>query len=705
MKFFLKRTLFTLLLFSHTLPADINATQSTAAQLPKTIDLSLVISGGVSLGAYEAGYNWALIKMISKINSMDINIRPNLLSVAGASAGSINTLLSAMYWCQKESVPYQNSVDDNLFYETWVHLGLEDLVIEGKDPDNHSTLFTRKPLVQKAQKIMQHMKKPVFREGCEVPMAFAVTKVTPIVEEFQGIKIKNQAFSVPLTFKVAGGKVSITNRKMPPSTAFYISIPGIEKDYTKVTDVLFASSAFPGAFQQVKLRYEYKGKIATEYFIDGGAYNNVPLQQATELAPEAKLFVYMDPSNLRNQPKVKTKSKKESAPVGFLSANLSPLTTTVDIYQQMTLYQAINLYFKPYPDRKLVLSSRHHPLTAGFLEHFGAFLDENFRLYDYHVGVYDAIYNLALRLRQRGDFPNLTQIETMNKIMHHLSLEQNNEAITAYRFFLATEFKQGKIEKDNRYAAIYYAFDLKLPESKRYTLNTFTQFLSNLDMRYLPAKKDSFLAEARKDTKHWAKRPLRVLVNRITTLENERAEIYPGYRSTAKSISIGAWGSSSLLKKKEGWDFFPMNAPCDQENTAYRTALRFLPSEIATDTVNGGLSLGYSIYWYKEMGLLSGFEFKPSYTLNEDDGDFVRMDINAFSEYNDFVKFGIGASGFGNMQGKFYERDTAFGMNAYVDIMDIFRLTYVRRYGDIQDKRYFLLGIENIPSLIYWLTR
>ena len=695
-----------LLLILHTLHATSNAPQSQVQPPPSnTIDFSLVISGGVSLGAYEAGYNWALIKMLSQIKSMNVNIHPKLQSVAGASAGSINTLLSAMYWCQKESVPYQNRVNDNLFYETWVHLGLEDLIIRGEDPNNKSTLFTRKPLIEKAQKIMQHMKKPLFREGCEVPMAYAVTKVTPIIETFQGIKIKNQAFSVPLTFTVSRGKVTLKNREMPPSTAFYISIPGIEKDYTKVTDVLFASSAFPGAFQQVKLRYTYKGRTASEYFIDGGAYNNVPLQQATELAPQARLFVYMDPSNMRNQPPYKAKVKKETAPVGFLNANLSPLTTTIDIYQQMTLYQAINLYFKPYPQRKLVLSSRYHPLTAGFLEHFGAFLDENFRLYDYHVGVYDAIYNLALRLKERGNFPHLSQVEVMDRIMRLLSLEEDQEAITAYRFFLATEFKQGKIEKNNRYAAIYYAFDRNLPEEQRYTLKTFTHFLSALDMRYLPVAKNSFLAEARKDVNHWARRPLRVLVNRITTLENERAKVYPGYRSTAKSISIGAWGISPLLKNREGWEFFPLNAPDSEADRGYRTALRLLPSELATDTVNGGLSLGYSIYWYKEMGMLDGFEFKPSYTFNEDDGDFVRLDINAFSEYNDFVTFGLGASGFGNVQGKFYERDSAFGMNAYVDLMDIFRLTYVRRYGDVEDSNYFFLGIENIPSLIYWLSR
>ena len=62
----------------------------------------MIISGGVSLGAYEAGYNWAMIKMLSKIRDEHGRlVEPVLSSVAGASAGSINALLSAMYWCQK----------------------------------------------------------------------------------------------------------------------------------------------------------------------------------------------------------------------------------------------------------------------------------------------------------------------------------------------------------------------------------------------------------------------------------------------------------------------------------------------------------------------------------------------------------------------------------------------------------------------------
>jgi hypothetical protein len=66
---------------------------------------------------------------------------------------------------------------------------------------------------------------------------------------------------------------------------------------------------------------------------------------------------------------------------------------------------------------------------------------------------------------------------------------------------------------------------------------------------------------------------------------------------------------------------------------------------------------------------------------------------------------GVGLSGFGNIEGSFYDRDTAYGANAYIDLMDLLRLTYVRRHGDLEDNDYFYIGIENIPSLLYWLYR
>lgn len=665
----------------------------------------MVISGGVSLGAYEAGYNWASIKMLSKIRENSPLIEPHLRSVAGASAGSINALMTAMYWCQKDEIPLKNTVADNLFYETWVNLGIEDLAIQGTDPENKSTLFTRKGLEKKAGFILDHMGKAIFREGCEVPLGVSVTKVTPIIEEVAGIKIKNQHFSIPLTFKSKNGKAVIANKTMPPSTDFYISLPGIENDKNKITNALFASSAFPGAFQQVKLDYVYKGKHANDYFIDGGAYDNVPLQLGIELNPKASLFFFIDPSNIRKEVPLTAKEKKEKPPVGFITTNARPLLSSLEIFQSMRLYEAINLYFRDNEDRTLILSSRYHPITGKYLEHFAAFLDKNFRIYDYYVGVYDAIYHVASSLRKRALYKHFSQIELMDKLKTKLGLDENKEALAAYRLLRDTEFKHITPKTSNRFSSIFNAFNRKKRDAIRYSSDEFKRFLSKLDISYLPHAEKSFLVYAKRDVKHWYRRPLRNVIHRVTTLENEQAKIYKEHSTFATMTSIAAWISSTYVTEKDGWDILPLHVPQDENKAAFRTALRFLPGEIATDMKNGGVSFGYTALYYANLDYLTGVEAKASYVVGDRVSDFVRVDLDTFYEYDDFFKFGVGASIFGNIEGKFYEKENTYGANTYLDIMDIFRFTYVHRAGDLDKKDYLYFGIENIPSLIYWMGR
>jgi predicted acylesterase/phospholipase RssA len=671
---------------------------------PKEIDVSIVISGGVSLGAYQAGYNWATIRLLHAARNNSTTVRPHLRSVAGASAGSINALLTAMYWCQDESVPYKNSVDDNLFYDTWVDLGLEDLIIEGKDPTNKSTLFSRKKLQEKADKIVEHLNKPIYRSGCEIPLGISVTKVTPIIEEFQGIQIKNQNFSIPLTLQTDHAKANIYNKNMPPSTDFYLSIPEIDTKKEKVIDVLFASSAFPGAFQQVKLKYSYQGKQDSGYFIDGATFDNIPLQLSIELDKKSKYFIYMDPSNTRKQPKEQEKTE-EKHPMGFFNANAIPLLDSLEIFQSMKLYQALHLYFKNSSSRVLVLSSRYHPLTGKFLEHFGAFLDKNFRIYDYYVGVYDGIYHLAETMKKNGYYSNLSQVELMDQFKKSLGIDENPEAMAAYNLFLETEFHFKSPKTKDKFSAIYNAFNIKKDDTTRYTIDEFKKFLTKLDSSYLEPAKKSFLSYAKRDIDQWYKLPLRTVIGRITTLENERAMVYPESTSVANVTSIAAWAGSTFVKEKDGFDILPLNAPKDKDKKALRTAMRLLPNEMATDVKNGGISLGYNAYWYKNLMVINGFEAKAAYSFNDGISDFVRVDLNTFKEYGDFVKFGAGFTVFGDMEGEFFDPDTAYGFNTYIDLIDIFRFTYVRRYGDPARNDYFYFGIENIPSLLYWLNR
>ena len=670
------------------------------------IKTSLVISGGVSLGAYESGYNWALIRMMNKIRSESKLVEPDLRSIAGASAGAINSALSAIYWCQKDSIPLKNTVDDNLFYDTWVNLDIDDLVIPGKDPDNNSTLFSRRALIKKGQKIVEHMKQPIYKKGCEVPLGIAVTKAVPIVEDIDGLKMKNQHFSVPLTFKEKNGRAIVENRIMPPSEDFYISIPNIEKDRTKLIDVLFASSAFPGAFQQVKLDYAYKGHKYSHYFIDGGVYDNVPLDLAVDLDSKASLFFFLDPSNLRKQKIVEEEKEKESVPVGFISTNLNPLLGSADIYQSMMLYRAYNKHIRYNPHRSLMHSSRYHPITGQFLAHFGAFIDLNFRIYDYYVGVYDAIYHVASAYKKRHQYKHMSQTVLMHNLKTILGLDKNLEALAAYNLLLNTEFHHIEPKTTDRFSAIYNAFNTKIPDSKRYDIEEFKKFISTLDLKYLGKTRGvARIAYVKEDIDNWYRQPARRILARIATMEDIRTEMYPNNAPVSAGVNAGIWAGNTFIKEKRGLKVLPFDVPEDEETKALRTALRLLPNDLSLDMINGGVGLGYNGIYYMNSDVINGIEGKVSYVFSNDIPDFIRGDLGVFKEYNDAVKFGVGVSFFGDMKGSFYKQNTAYGFNTYVDIMDILRLTYVRRDGDIQDNDYLYFGIQNIPSLIYWLNR
>jgi len=698
--------MFLLRLFSFTIIFSLLTFAQNIQTQKEPINLSMVISGGVSLGAYEAGYNWAMVKMLSNIKHESQIVDPQLRSVTGASAGSINALLTSMYWCQKADIQEKNSIDDNLFYNTWVELGLNELIIKGRDANNKSTLFSRDALKKSAKAMLEHLNKPIYEEGCEVPLGFSVTKATPITSEFQnsGVKIHNQHFSIPFTIKEQNGKLQLFNRKMPKSTDYYISIPDIENNNSKVIDVLFASSAFPGAFQQIKLDYLYEGKRHSNYFIDGGAYDNLPLQLAIELDKRAKDFIFIDPSNMRNEPEESKIDKEEKAPIGFLNSNASPLMNAVDIFQSMRLYNAITQYFGDDSGKKLILSSRQHPITGKFLGHFGAFLNRDFRVYDYHVGVYDAIYHLAKSMKERGYHNDVSQKALMKYLKKKLNITQNRKANAAYKLFEDAEFK-GKTTPNiqDNFSAIYRAFNQTKRDKERYELEEFSSFLEKLEMQYIEDK-NSYIPHDKKLLDDWYKTPLNLVIDRISALENDYAEVNGNSKALAKVTNMMTWMGRNLIKKKEGLHR-AVNIPDDTENKTLVAVLKALPNELDIDLKNGGVGVAYNAYWYQNNSYINAYETKLSFNQSDDIESFVRLDFNAYHEFKDFYKIGAGVSTFGNTEGKFYKKEGLLGFNVYADVLDIFRLTYVRRVNHPKEQDYIYFGIRNLTSLVYWLQR
>jgi predicted acylesterase/phospholipase RssA len=166
-------------------------------------DFSLIISGGISLGAYEAGYNWALLKYMGHLkHSKKGNL--DLKSVAGASAGAINTLMSAMAWCRsKEDFDTNNQIEYNLFHDMWTEVDFEDLFINKEatlDPENKTSLFSRKKINILADTILKEMHQPLYHAECRIPFGFPVTKEKPKELTNKNIKIDNKLFHIPFYF-------------------------------------------------------------------------------------------------------------------------------------------------------------------------------------------------------------------------------------------------------------------------------------------------------------------------------------------------------------------------------------------------------------------------------------------------------------------------------------------------------------------------
>jgi len=696
---------------------------------PKEIKASMVISGGVSLGAYEAGYNWAIIKLINMLNKKSKLVKPKLESVAGASAGSINALISAVYWCQDKENDY-NSVDNNLFYDTWTSIDIQDLTIHGTDKTNNSTLFTRHPLIDKANNILRHMQKSIYKKSCQIPLGIAVTKVHPIEEDFQGITMKNQSFVIPLKVYEKNGKLAIRNIVDKNYTLHTLTIPALDRNVSLIKDILFASSAFPGAFKQIKLNYIYKGKKGSDYFLDGGVYNNIPLDTALALAPKANNFLFIDPDSMRKfnakickNSAVKSflhcntnckapKYKKDNSvkpdrdiTSGFLGTNLLPLLKSTQIFRSMKLYETIDRYFRNNNSRHLILSSRYHPITGNFMWAFGAFLDKNFRQYDYYVGVYDAIYRFAQEAKKRGFGRENSLAKQMERYKNMLNINSSKNATIVYNMLLKAELCNTiPPKKSNKFAAIYNAFNLKLKDNKRYSFKEFTKFLTNLDTTHIPLKDGSFLAYAKENPKGWYKETAQTFLDRVATLENQHADEDVNYIPVARAVDFSVWLGMSRLTQKNGFKLQPLFIPSSNKSFS-NFGYKLFPHEIAIDSRNGGFSLGYSLYWYQQWMFFDGIEFKLSYNHGKHINDNLRLDIDPFSNFKKGFNVGTGVSVFGNLQNRpFWERKSAFGANLYFDYNDIFRLTYVRRFHN-RNKNYIYFGIKNLSSLLYWLNR
>ncbi|MEZ4416685.1 MAG: patatin-like phospholipase family protein [Gemmatimonadota bacterium] len=285
--------------------------------------VALTISGGKSLGSYQAGLNWGLIQ------SMKHSITPGhehhgrpyeLLAVTGASAGNINALISAVEWCDDRPLA---PPEQSLFFKIWVRTGWEQLLwpaaYREHDPRTLSILHRRF-----FDRHFAEIDSTLVRArpaDCDLPIGITLTKQVRGSIAIGDLSIPTQRFVSVLrlvTLEEEGRRrlafalpepdlrndAGLGKRVFPDAGrddgAWPVRGPYELVDSEAAYELSAASSAFPLAFQPESLtvvdpeasaaecealggRRSARGCHMAAQYLDGGLFDNSPLDLALHL--------------------------------------------------------------------------------------------------------------------------------------------------------------------------------------------------------------------------------------------------------------------------------------------------------------------------------------------------------------------------------------------------------------------------------------
>jgi predicted acylesterase/phospholipase RssA len=392
--------------------------------------ISLTVSGGVSLGAYEAGFLAYALGAVRQEESAELKL------VTGASAGSLNALLAVLVACGGE-VP--SSPSDSLFWNTWIPIGFAQL---SAAPPGALGAFSRKWLERQATHVEQAWSRGIDA-SCDVVVGVSTTRVEPRVlraasghlelprmEERFAIRVQGRGPGRPplaTNYVGAGGPL--------PSPLLVTNADG-EIAFSELRNLLFASMAFPVAFAPQPLRTCLAGQTVvpgvclaseaeTATHVDGGIFDNAPIRMAVSLAraglepsPDAPghlawrrapdssapndlrriVFGFVDPDATEYPSAPRRKSRDEQPSLAReLKAISGALVDTARSKELATLMEE----HPEIPDR-IVLPRRHFPAASAPMFAFLGFFEMEFRAFDFYLGMYDAQRMLSEGARARN---------------------------------------------------------------------------------------------------------------------------------------------------------------------------------------------------------------------------------------------------------------------------------------------------------------
>ncbi|HWI54140.1 MAG TPA: patatin-like phospholipase family protein [Desulfobacteria bacterium] len=252
--------------------------------------VALVFTGAVSLGSFEAGVAYEIVKHILEKQEPELEVDV----IVGTSAGALTGALAAM--------ALVFGLDPSALEESWLSVRLDDLL--RLNPGDRSILSSSKVenLIAKYLDPQLAQKQAVNSNGRrEVKLAIVVTNLDGMKYDIH--RTKNEEFSI----SAIGYEDAIK---------FCIK-PGFN-EWERLRSAVRASSAYPGAFEHKKImrtdnefsrtaKYNFTGTQERYFhYSDGGIVNNQPLNKAIEIVNDLtydrsgegyeRLFLVIDPA-------------------------------------------------------------------------------------------------------------------------------------------------------------------------------------------------------------------------------------------------------------------------------------------------------------------------------------------------------------------------------------------------------------------------
>ena len=324
-------------------PANRVATLASPPAVGVRPTLALTVSGGVSLGSYQGGATWALIFALrhrTEFDSARAHLPRRLKDalpvpndykldiITGASAGNMNGLFAGLDYC---SISASNRPDSSIFFRGWIPIGFQELTSTPVDSADLA-IFSRKGFAGLWSHVDTLMAEHRYRSDCDLLVGLAVTKLTPVTLTYaNGVDLPLQRFAGLFRLIADSSRLAFALPRAPdlPRTALTdILIPALRIDGRRtdslshagaradvrlprraVQEFVEASGAFPLAFAPRLVHYEMPRSIGWHVdsgvtllcrvasttdpsclapdqglFVDGGIFDNRPLNLALELA-------------------------------------------------------------------------------------------------------------------------------------------------------------------------------------------------------------------------------------------------------------------------------------------------------------------------------------------------------------------------------------------------------------------------------------